>query len=56
MIPSLSPVSSWLVMLLILMQLIEVWPNCCSCPSVRCKIPQWPCCDKKSKWWNSFFG
>ncbi|XP_044251110.1 uncharacterized protein [Drosophila takahashii] len=56
MILSLRPAFLWLVMLLLLMELVEVWSSCCACPATRCKIPQWPCCNKKSKWYHSVFG
>ncbi|XP_041675033.1 uncharacterized protein LOC121530266 [Drosophila eugracilis] len=57
MIPSLSGFTIWAVLLmLLLMELVEVWSHCCHCPSTRCNIPQWPCCDKNSKWYHSFFG
>ncbi|XP_043064563.1 uncharacterized protein LOC122320499 [Drosophila ficusphila] len=57
MIPSLGSASSlWMLILLLLVALSAVSSNCCTCPSTRCSIPQWPCCNKKSKWWNSVFG
>ncbi|XP_039226989.1 uncharacterized protein LOC120320680 [Drosophila yakuba] len=56
MIPSLCSSVSWLVVLLILMELVEVWSTCCTCPSARCNIPQWPCCNKNTKWFNFMLG
>ncbi|XP_036676747.1 uncharacterized protein [Drosophila suzukii] len=56
MIPPLGSALIWLVVLLLLMELAEVWSSCCACPAARCKIPQWPCCNKKSKWYHEIFG
>ncbi|XP_070133336.1 uncharacterized protein [Drosophila bipectinata] len=48
----------FLVLLLLLINsfFISVRSRCCSCPAPRCSIPQWPCCNKKSKWWHNILG
>nr|NP_001369128.1 uncharacterized protein Dmel_CG44198 [Drosophila melanogaster]QJC20910.1 uncharacterized protein Dmel_CG44198 [Drosophila melanogaster] len=56
MIPSLRSSVTWLVVLLVLlMELVEVWSVCCSCPARRCSIPQWPCCGRNAKWYSFIY-
>ncbi|XP_044572531.1 uncharacterized protein LOC116656004, partial [Drosophila ananassae] len=47
----------WILLLLLISPLfIGVWSACCKCPTTRCSVPQWPCCNKKSRWWHNVLG